>query len=49
MMKAAKGRKFVVLRPDRFIFATCRTRKELDEVAERIRHLVVKGTITPDS
>ncbi|KAH8705419.1 hypothetical protein BGW36DRAFT_456886 [Talaromyces proteolyticus] len=43
MAKAARGNKFVVLRPDRFVFAACSTTKELHEVAGRIGHLVVRG------
>ncbi|KAL6862547.1 hypothetical protein ACO1O0_002781 [Amphichorda felina] len=45
MVEAARGNKFIVLRPDRFVFAACGTTEELHEVAGRIGHLVTKGTL----
>ena len=45
MVKAARGNNFIVLRPDRFVFAACRTTEELHEVARRIGHLVSNGTM----
>lgn len=36
LKKETRGRKFVILRPDRFVFAACRDREELNRAVEQI-------------
>lgn len=45
MVKAARGSKFIVLRPDRFVFAACRTTEELHGAAGRIGDFIIKGIL----
>ncbi|KAF7563742.1 hypothetical protein G7046_g421 [Stylonectria norvegica] len=45
MFREVNNKKFVILRPDRFVFAACDTRSELLIAAESLRKLVSIGTL----
>lgn len=45
MVKAAKGNKFILLRPDRFVFAACSTNEQLLEAVANLSDLVKVGTL----
>lgn len=40
MKKALKGKKFVIIRPDRFIFAACDSKEDLEDAASRAAELL---------
>ncbi|UKZ74770.1 hypothetical protein TrVFT333_002440 [Trichoderma virens FT-333] len=45
MSKEVGNKTFVILRPDRFVFAACDTRSDLVYAAETLRRLVATGTL----
>ncbi|SCO90055.1 uncharacterized protein FRV6_14183 [Fusarium oxysporum] len=45
MSKETNNNTFVILRPDRFVFAACNTRSDLIHVAQMLRKLVATGTL----
>ncbi|KAL6884457.1 hypothetical protein GGI43DRAFT_322659 [Trichoderma evansii] len=45
MSNEVKNRTFVILRPDRFVFAACDTRSDLVYAAHKLRKLVATGTL----
>jgi hypothetical protein len=49
MWKEMKGRRFVILRPDRFVFAACRTRAELEIAVREISRFVSRGSLDGDA
>ncbi|CAM1508577.1 Fc.00g054250.m01.CDS01 [Cosmosporella sp. VM-42] len=45
MSKEVGNKKFVILRPDRFVFAACNTRADLASAAQTLGKLVATGTL----
>lgn len=45
MSEAVGNKKFVILRPDRFVYAACDTKAELFFAAQTLRRLVTRGTL----
>lgn len=45
MWQASKGMRYVILRPDRFVFAMCQSRLELEEVAKSLVEIFLKNSI----
>lgn len=41
LKKEMRGRRFVILRPDRFVFASCTTKEELDEAVSQISRVLI--------
>lgn len=49
MWKEMRGRRFVILRPDRFVFAACHTKLELELAAEQLGKFVSGGSLDDDN
>jgi hypothetical protein len=43
MWQASKGMRYVILRPDRFVFAMCQSRLELEQAAKRLVDILDRG------
>jgi hypothetical protein len=45
MWKGMKGSRFIILRPDRFVFAACRTKSELELAASILAQFISSGSL----